>query len=210
MRVAMEIRHTRLLTVVGPLLALASERGLLRLQFLHEGYEYRTQLRAALASLSADAARAAGGGPPAGTEHDDATAIPAKVGAKEDDTWFKPLIRELGEYFCGRRCEFTVPVDLRGSDFRLGVWRELQKIPYGKLRSYRQIARALERPNAARAVGQAVGANPIPIVVPCHRVIGADGNLVGFGGGITLKAMLLRLEGHTLGTRPRVIAPRLF
>jgi len=202
----MELRHTLLLTVVGPMLALASDRGLVRLQFLHEGYEYRTQLRALLEQLRT-AGRLLGNDGASGAE---GAANPPKVRAKEDDTWFAPLIQELGEYFCGKRKVFSVPVDLRGTDFQLSVWRKLQGIPYGKLRAYRQIARAVGKPGAARAVGQATGANPVPIVVPCHRVIGADGNLVGFGGGMSLKAMLLRLEGHTLGSRPRVIAPRLF
>ena len=202
----MEMRHTRILTVVGPMLALASDHGLIRLQFLHEGYEYRTQLQALLEQLRTDDRLLGNDAAPAAEE----AAIPPKVRAKEDDTWFAPLIQELGEYFCGKRKVFSVPVDLRGTDFQLSVWRKLQGIPYGKLRAYRQIARAVGKPGAARAVGQATGANPVPIVVPCHRVIGADGNLVGFGGGMSLKAMLLRLEGHTLGTRPRVIAPRLF
>jgi O-6-methylguanine DNA methyltransferase len=200
----MVIRHTLLLTVVGPLLAVAGEQGLLRLLFLHEAYQYRTRIQAVLEQLGMRSRAAEAGR----TAND--TDEPLRIDVHQDDTWFAPLIQELGEYFCGRRKTFTTPVDLRGTAFQLRVWRQLQAIPCGKLRSYRQIAAAVGKPGAARAVGQAIGANPVPILVPCHRVIGADGDLVGFGGGMTLKAMLLRLEGHTLGKRPRVIAPRLF
>jgi O-6-methylguanine DNA methyltransferase len=181
-----EIRHALLLTVAGPLLALASERGLMRLRFLREAYEYRTEAGAE-------------------AEHLDPAAEP-----REDAEAFSQLVRQLGEYFSGQRRDFDVPCDLRGSAFQLGVWNALRNIPYGRIRSYRQIARALGQPRAARAVGQAVRANPVPIVVPCHRVIGTDGHLVGFGGGVDLKARLLRLEGHTLGRGERVVAPQLF
>jgi O-6-methylguanine DNA methyltransferase len=175
-----------LLTVVGPLLAAASEQGLLRLSFLHEAYEYRTRARALARQFGEDTTLA------------------------EDPDSFTPLITQLGEYFCGRRHRFELPLDLRGSAFQLAVWRRVLTIPHGKLRSYQQIAREIRRPRATRAVGQAVGQNPMVIVVPCHRVIGAHGELVGFGGGMSLKAQLLRLEGHTLGEAPRVVAPRLF
>ena len=86
-------------------------------------------------------------------------------------------------------------MDLRGTEFQLRVWRELERIPYGETRSYRQVASAIGPPDAVRAVGAANGANPIPIVVPCHRVIGASGKLVGYGGGLELKRRLLELEG---------------
>jgi O-6-methylguanine DNA methyltransferase len=84
---------------------------------------------------------------------------------------------------------------MHGTDFQLRVWRELERIPYGETRSYSQIAAAIGTPQAVRAVGAANGANPIPIVVPCHRVIGAGGKLVGYGGGLPLKRRLLELEG---------------
>ncbi len=115
---------------------------------------------------------------------------------REDPTPLLPLIAQLGEYFSGQRRAFDVPLDLRGSDFQRAVWAELLKVPYGTTVTYGQIARRLGRgPGAARAVGAAVGANPVSIVVPCHRVIGADGSLTGYGGGLEVKAALLRLEG---------------
>ena len=97
-----------------------------------------------------------------------------------------------------------------GSDFQVRVWTQLLKIKYGKVRTYGQIARAMRKPTAFRAVGQAAGQNPLPILVPCHRVVGKGGSLVGFAGGITTKARLLRLEGHTLGDTSRIEEPRLF
>jgi methylated-DNA-[protein]-cysteine S-methyltransferase len=103
--------------------------------------------------------------------------------------------RQLRAYFAGELREFDLPLDLHGTDFQRRVWRELQRIPYGETRSYSQIAAAIGAPQAVRAVGAANGANPIPIVVPCHRVIGAGGKLVGYGGGLPLKQRLLQLEG---------------
>jgi len=103
-------------------------------------------------------------------------------------------IRQLAEYFAGTRKQFDVPLALRGTPFQLEVWRALQQIPYGETRSYADIARAIGRPTATRAVGAANGANPIPIIVPCHRVIGSNGTLTGFGGGIAVKRRLLDLE----------------
>ena len=104
-------------------------------------------------------------------------------------------VRQLRAYFAGQLRRFDLPLDLRGTDFQLRVWRELERIPYGETRSYLQIAEAIGAPRAVRAVGAANGANPIPIVVPCHRVIGASGKLVGYGGGLPLKKRLLQLEG---------------
>lgn len=101
---------------------------------------------------------------------------------------------ELGEYFDGRRKSFDVPLALKGTEFRLAVWRALQDIPYGETRSYGAVAEALGRPGAARAVGAANHANPVSIIVPCHRVIGADGSLTGYGGGLDAKEYLLKLE----------------
>jgi methylated-DNA-[protein]-cysteine S-methyltransferase len=102
--------------------------------------------------------------------------------------------RQLRAYFAGGLREFQLPLDLRGTDFQLRVWRQLLTIPYGETRTYAEIARALEEPGAVRAVGAANGANPISIVVPCHRVIASGGKLVGYGGGLTLKQRLLDLE----------------
>jgi methylated-DNA-[protein]-cysteine S-methyltransferase len=104
-------------------------------------------------------------------------------------------LRQLRAYFAGELREFDLPLDLRGTPFQLRVWRELERIPYGETRSYSQIAAAIGAPHAVRAVGAANGANPIPIMVPCHRVIGASGKLVGYGGGLPLKKRLLALEG---------------
>lgn len=101
---------------------------------------------------------------------------------------------ELAEYFAGQRREFTLELDLRGSDFQLRVWRALLEIPCGETRSYAELARAIGRDGAFRAVGAANGANPIAIIVPCHRVIAADGTLGGYAGGLDLKRRLLALE----------------
>ena len=103
--------------------------------------------------------------------------------------------QELEEYFAGRRTEFGVPLDLRGTEFQVRVWRALAKIPFGELRSYAEVARAVRRPRAVRAVGSANGANPIPVILPCHRVVGSDGQLTGYGGGRWRKRRLLELEG---------------
>lgn len=102
--------------------------------------------------------------------------------------------QEIEEYLDGDRKSFSSPLDLRGTPFQIEVWNELLKIPYGETRSYGEIAAAVGRPRAARAVGAAIGANPLPITVPCHRVIGKNGSLVGFGGGLRLKERLLLLE----------------
>ena len=104
-------------------------------------------------------------------------------------------IRQLESYFRGALREFDLLLDIQGTAFQTRVWRYLLTIPYGQTRSYRQVADALGSPQAVRAVGAANGANPIAIVVPCHRVIGADGRLVGYGGGLPLKKRLLELEG---------------
>ncbi len=104
-------------------------------------------------------------------------------------------LRQLEEYFAGDRCQFEVPLDLEGTPFQLAVWRSLLEIPYGETRSYGAIATAIGRPRAARAVGMANNQNPIPIIVPCHRVIGQNGALTGYAGGLDLKSRLLSLEG---------------
>ena len=106
------------------------------------------------------------------------------------------LISQLDAYFAGKLREFTIPLDLRGTPFQRRVWDLLCHIPWGETRSYGQIAKALGRPKAARAVGRAVGTNPVSIVVPCHRVIGSDGTLTGYGGGLDRKKALLKLEGR--------------
>ena len=102
---------------------------------------------------------------------------------------------QLREYFAGQRQHFDLPLAARGTDFQRAVWRALAEIPYGESHSYRDIAKAIGKPPAVRAVGAANGRNPLPVVVPCHRVIGSDGSLTGFAGGLQAKRWLLRLEG---------------
>ena len=109
-----------------------------------------------------------------------------------------PARQQLTEYFSGTRREFDLDLELSGTEFQVSVLRALQEIPYGETVSYGEIARRIGRPKAVRAVGAANGRNPIPIVVPCHRVIGSSGDLTGFGGGLDTKEALLRLEAeHT-------------
>ena len=102
--------------------------------------------------------------------------------------------RQLREYFTGQRREFDLPLRLRGTAFQMQVWKALQAIPYGEVRTYGEIARAIGKPKACRAVGMANHNNPISIIVPCHRVVGADGSLTGYGGGLAAKEFLLALE----------------
>ncbi|MTH51940.1 methylated-DNA--[protein]-cysteine S-methyltransferase [Bacillus mangrovi] len=104
-------------------------------------------------------------------------------------------IRQLKEYLNGERRCFQLPLDLYGTPFQISVWRALQLVPYGTLTSYRQLAMAAGNEKAVRAAGTANGKNPVPIIVPCHRVIGSDGSLTGFRGGLQMKERLLNLEG---------------
>jgi len=107
---------------------------------------------------------------------------------------FADAIVQLNEYFAGERTEFDLKLDMRGTQFQKDVWNALLTIPYGETRSYGEIAKQIGRPDRARAVGSANGSNPISIIVPCHRVIGADGSLVGYGGGLDRKRFLLDHE----------------
>jgi len=109
---------------------------------------------------------------------------------------------QLEEYFAGKRRVFDVPVVLRGTAFQQEVWRALRRIPYGNTTSYGALANTMGRPGAARAVGAANGANPVSIIVPCHRVIGVGGSLIGYGGGLKRKRALLALEGAIIPARP--------
>jgi len=155
----------------GPLLCVVDEAGaVVRIEFVkgREAQRITERMRAAGAEIVEDASRTA------------------------------EVRRQLAEYFAGERREFDLTLAPEGTPFERSVWTELAKIPFGETRTYGEIARALGRPDAARAVGRANGANPIPIVVPCHRVIGADGSLTGFGGGLDVKARLLELEGLAL------------
>ncbi|HKK46556.1 MAG TPA: methylated-DNA--[protein]-cysteine S-methyltransferase [Balneolaceae bacterium] len=108
------------------------------------------------------------------------------------------LTDELKEYFYGQRKEFSIPVKPEGTPFQETVWEELKKIPYGQTSTYGEMAQKLGDKNKVRAVGKANGSNPIPIIIPCHRVIGADNSLVGYAGGISKKRFLLKHEGAIL------------
>lgn len=108
---------------------------------------------------------------------------------------FEEIIRQLDEYFAGKRDTFDLVYEVKGTDFQKSVWRELAKIPYGKVSSYKEIAAAVGRPGAVRAVGTAIGSNPLSIVIPCHRVLGSSGQLCGYAGGLPAKARLLQIEG---------------
>jgi len=116
-----------------------------------------------------------------------------------------PLLTDAGnqlkDYFDGKRTSFHLPLDLRGTPFQLKIWSALQKIPYGVTWSYQDLANTIGSPKAVRAVGAANGRNPIPVIVPCHRVIGKNGSLTGFTGGIALKKSLLDLEASFLAIR---------
>ena len=107
---------------------------------------------------------------------------------------FKEAIRQLQAYFQGKLKDFDLPLSLQGTQFQLLVWRNLRKIPYGETVSYGELARRIGSPKAARAVGLANGSNPLPIIIPCHRVIGSNGDLTGFGGSLPVKKKLLDLE----------------
>jgi methylated-DNA-[protein]-cysteine S-methyltransferase len=119
-----------------------------------------------------------------------------------------PVVVQLEEYFAGERKAFDLPLDLTGTELQLSVWRQLREIPYGTTISYSELARRVGRPDVVRAVGACVGQTPVPIVVPCHRVIGKDGSLTGYGGGLHRKQALLELEHRTAGAPPAAWAFR--
>jgi methylated-DNA-[protein]-cysteine S-methyltransferase len=119
---------------------------------------------------------------------------PDRTGWQRDDALLEPARRQLAEYFAAERTEFDLPLRPAGAPFQLRVWEALLTIPYGETASYGEIAREIGHPTAFRAVGAANGQNPIAIIVPCHRVIGANGSLTGYGGGLPAKRALLDLE----------------
>ncbi len=119
---------------------------------------------------------------------------PGAVKLTESREALAPHLQQLEEYFAGQRREFSIPLDLRGTEFQLKCWRALLEIPYGETRSYGDLARAIGHPQAFRAVGMSNNRNPIAIIVPCHRVIASDGSLCGYGGGLDIKRKLLDLE----------------
>jgi len=121
--------------------------------------------------------------------------LPPDPAWQRDAPGFRELARQLAEYFAGERRAFDLVLAPDGTPFQLETWRALSAIPYGRTISYAELARRVGRPAAVRAVGAANGRNPLPIVVPCHRVIGSDGSLTGFGGGLAVKRALLELEG---------------
>jgi epoxyqueuosine reductase len=155
-------------TPLGPFGAVFTPKGLARLTFAHEPYE---ECEMWVRRWEPEAATAG---------HD----------PRLDD-----LARQLNDYFAGRLHDFDVPLDMRGTPFQLIVWDALLDVAYGETRTYSQVAAAIGRPDAVRAVGTANGANPVPIIVPCHRIIGSNGRLVGYGGGLDLKRRLLEVEG---------------
>jgi methylated-DNA-[protein]-cysteine S-methyltransferase len=124
----------------------------------------------------------------------DQTYEPSHAGWSPDPRAFGRAVAQLGAYFAGELTDFDIELDLRGTEFQRRVWKALLTIPYGETRSYGEIAEQIGAPGAARAVGLANGHNPIAIVVPCHRVIGASGSLTGYGGGLDRKRTLLELE----------------
>jgi len=117
---------------------------------------------------------------------------------KRDRGPFTEVICQLQAYFDGELKDFDLPLSLEGTEFQLCVWRSLRTIPYGETISYGQLAHRIGKPKAVRAVGLANGSNPIPIIIPCHRVIGSNGSLTGFGGGLPIKKKLLALEGRQM------------
>jgi AraC family transcriptional regulator of adaptative response/methylated-DNA-[protein]-cysteine methyltransferase len=162
------ITITRILTPLGPMLAGAVDEGICLLEFVDRRM-IETQIKRLKKYLNAEFV-------PGRNKH------------------FDKLDKQLKEYFEGKRKEFDVPLSIPGSEFQLKVWKELQKIPYGKTRSYQEQAIELGNPKAIRAVAKANGDNRIAIIIPCHRVIGKDGQLVGYGGGMWRKQYLLNLE----------------
>ncbi|AMM19319.1 cysteine methyltransferase [Frondihabitans sp. PAMC 28766] len=134
----------------------------------------------------------------------DASTFGPRLDRADADRVFGGVTAQLGEYFAGSRSAFDLPTAPVGTDFQLAVWQQLRAIPYGETRTYGEIALALGHPKAVRAVGLANGRNPLSIVVPCHRVIGASGAMTGFGGGVERKQWLLGLE------KAQAVQPALF
>ncbi len=175
----MEALHTtNLESAIGPLFLAASERGLVALEF-----DARLPGQQSIRPNPRDL-------------REEKRAFRFEPAPRQ----MRPYVNELEEYFAGKRRQFTIALDLRGTDFQLACWQALCAIPYGETRSYADIARAVGKANAFRAVGMANNRNPIAIMVPCHRVIASDGTLCGYGGGLDIKRKLLELEGALSGT----------
>jgi O-6-methylguanine DNA methyltransferase len=169
-----KISYAKMKTPLGPHLWIArSERGICRIEFHHSETEFRAML---------------------------ARIWPKAALAKDEAALQKPL-HELEEYFAVQRRKFTFPLAPEGTAFQQKVWQAVYAIPFGEVTTYQNIARKIGKSNAVRAVGHANGSNPLPIVIPCHRVIGSNGDLCGYGGGLGLKMKLLKLEGVELKQR---------
>lgn len=164
---AQEIAYARMESQIGPVWVASTETGLCKIS-LGKG-----ESGAFLSWLSKH--------PGASESHQDPHLVDA-------------ALSQLREYFSGSRQAFDLPLDVRGTTFQRAVWSQVMRIPYGATATYGNVAQLVGKPCASRAVGRAVGANPLPIVVPCHRVIGAGGSLTGFGSGLDIKEALLRLE----------------
>ena len=185
----METLHlVKLPSPVGPLFLAASDRGLVALEF-ESRLPGQLTIRPNPRALRSENER---------TAHE--RAENPRVRLAESPRRMRPYVEELNEYFAGKRRRFSFPLDLRGTEFQLACWRALLAIPYGETRTYADIARAVGKPRAFRAVGMANNRNPVAIVVPCHRVIASDGTLCGYGGGLDVKRKLLELEGALSGT----------
>jgi methylated-DNA-[protein]-cysteine S-methyltransferase len=181
--------QTTLDSPVGPLTLVARGGRLVEIRF-PDGRRAAEPPAGAVAAGASRAGTVAAGASRAGTVVDGAP----PAGAADDEAALTAAVRQLGEYFGGDRTAFDLDLAPQGTAFERRVWEELLAIPYGETRSYGEIARAIGRPEAARAVGAANGRNPIPIVIPCHRVLGASGALTGFGGGLDTKRWLLEHE----------------
>jgi len=170
--------HTLLVpSPVGPLEIAGTEKGVVSVSFARKGVLAKKPAKKSASGKAAPAKSSA--------KAAQVTSVPAPL---------RDCARQLEEYFAGRRKSFDCRLDLQGTDFQKKVWRALLKVPFGKTASYGKIARAVGRPGAARAVGGANHANPVAVIVPCHRIIGADGSLTGYGAGIERKAWLLEHE----------------
>jgi len=174
----METLHSTIVTSpVGPLFLAASEKGLVALEF-DQRLPGQQTIRPNPRDLRVES---------------------KTLRFKESGAGMSSYVREIEEYFASKRRQFTIPLDLRGTEFQLACWHALLAIPYGETRTYADIARAVGRPQGFRAVGMANNRNPIAIIVPCHRVIASDGTLCGYGGGLDIKHKLLELEGAVSG-----------
>ena len=180
----MLIHYTEFDSPVGRLRIAAGDKGVVFLEFSNHR-EHLARLRPSPAAPSVRAATACS---VLLRDNPRSTAL-------ESAEKLEPYLQQLRQYFAGERRQFTLPLDLRGTPFQLRCWQALLKIGYGETRTYAQLAQAVGSPNGFRAVGAANGANPVSIVVPCHRVIASDGTLGGYGGGLEVKEKLLRLEG---------------